>query len=197
MLCVVASWDFKQTQWGLHWKPADPDYLTRCHFSVYSTSKCNVMHINCIAIMGRLSSLINYILNLTPCDGYVSQPQSPVMVVVSSRFTVKIEQNNDRGKWWTLNDCFSRPPPSILSVTIILCASWHSTESRRYTHTTVWQVWLMRQDFSHSNSEPGVTVWDVTLTWFTLGALGGKTLVVRAQNRTGNKRFHLNVQCEV
>lgn len=32
---------------------------------------------------------------LTPCDGYVSQPQSPVIVVVSSRFTAEKEHNNN------------------------------------------------------------------------------------------------------
>lgn len=44
-------------------------------------------------------------LVLTPCDGYVSQPQSPVIVVVSRRFTAGKEQdNNEGGKPWTLND---------------------------------------------------------------------------------------------
>lgn len=32
------------------------------------------------------------LLNLTPCDGYVCQPQSPVIVVVSSRFTADREE---------------------------------------------------------------------------------------------------------
>lgn len=90
--------------------------------------------------------------------------------------------NNRGGKWWTLNDCFSHFPPSILSFITILCVHWHPTDSRTYTHTPVWLVWLMRRDGRHGNSEPGVTVCDVTLTWFTLRA-------VQAQNRTGNKTF--------
>lgn len=32
---------------------------------------------------------------LTPCDGYVSQPQSPEIVVVSSRFTAKEREENN------------------------------------------------------------------------------------------------------
>lgn len=154
-------------------------YLLHCyHAKVSVIDKFLIGHFLCVIF-----------LSLTPCDGYVSQPQSPVIVVVSSRFTAKKEQNN-RDKWWTLNDLFF---PSSHIHLVLHHHPWCALAARQsHTHTPVWQVWLMRRDGRHGNSEPGVTACDVTLTCFNLGA---GTSAVQAQNRTGNKTFI--VKCAV
>lgn len=38
------------------------------------------------------AATLNEYFVLTPCDGYVSQPQSPVIVVVSNRLTAEKEK---------------------------------------------------------------------------------------------------------
>lgn len=134
----------------------------------------------------------NYLQYLTPCDGYVSQPQSPVIVVVSSRFTAEGEKRKEKkkknrgDKWWTLNDCFFFSS-STLSFIAVLCVQWHPTDSHTQMHTCLTGVTDEAGRLSRQ-LRLGVIACDVTLTWFTLWALWARTSEVHTQNRAEQER---------